>query len=77
MWRYFEKVVAPEVQARQPSRSQVSRPKVEVLLEHLVEKKPSLSKVSTSEIIYRDIYTVYTNFCTLSGIVICEGAAGH
>lgn len=45
MWRYFENVVAPEVQARQPSRPQLTRPKLEVLLDQLVEKKPPLSKV--------------------------------
>ena len=47
MWRYFEKVVAPEIQAHQPSQPQASRPKLEVLLEQLVKKKPPLSKVYT------------------------------
>ena len=46
MWRYFENIVCPEVQARQPSRTPHVRPKLEVLLDQLVQKKPPLSKAS-------------------------------
>ena len=45
MWAYFEATVCPEVQARQPSVGDQVRPKIEVLLEHMVLKKPPLSKV--------------------------------
>lgn len=45
MWAYFEGTVCPEVQARQPSVGDQVRPKIEVLLERMVLKKPPLSKV--------------------------------
>lgn len=45
MWAYFEGIVCPQVQARQPSVGDLVRSKIEVLLEHMVLKKPSLSKV--------------------------------
>ena len=47
MWAYFETAVCPEVQARQPSVGDQVRPKIEVLLEHMVLKKPPLSKVNS------------------------------
>ena len=56
MWRYIENVVGPEVISRQMpmKEAQESDNDIEKLLEKMVDKKPSLSKV----LYFYGIYTI-------------------
>ena len=63
MWRYIENVVGPEVISRQTpmKETQESDNDIEKLLEKMVDKKPSLSKVLyfSSIIMSRILYINY------------------